>query len=161
MKKRIVLIIAALAALVMVASCGAATEKISMYDLNKAMTAEVSLSDMRYVSSADDNAEDLFAQVSNMDYGKVNAFFVNCPVNSKGNADELVVIQVKNKSDLAEAKASLDAHLEKRKALYATYDKSQLDKLSRGRVVTKGSAAALIVSDDADKIEKAFYDFVG
>lgn len=159
MKKAIALMTAALAALMVFASCGSKAEDISMYDLNKAMTAEVSLSDMKYVSSADDNAEDLFANISDMDYRKVNSFFINYAANGTGNADELAAIQVKNKSDLTEAAASLTSHLEKRKALYATYDKSQLGKLSHGRVVTKNDVAVLIVADEADKAEKAFYDF--
>lgn len=161
MKKTIALVVASLAVLMVFVSCGAKTETISMYDLNKAMTAVVSLSDMKYVSSADDNAEDLFANVSDMDYGKVNAFFINYAANGKGNADEIVVIQVKNKSDVTEAAASLKAHLQKRQALYATYDKTQVDKLSRGKVITKNDTAALIVADNADKAEKAFSDFLG
>lgn len=161
MKKTIALLVASLAALTVLVSCGGKTETVSMYDLNKAMTAVVSLSDMKYVSSADGNAEDLFANVSDMDYGKVKAFFINYAADGKGNADEIVAIQVKNKSDVTEAAASLNAHLEKRRALYATYDKSQVDKLSHGQVVTKNDVAVLIVTDNPDKAKDAFYDFLG
>lgn len=161
MKKTIALLVASLAALTVLVSCGGKTETVSMYDLNKAMSAVVSLSDMKYVSSADGNAEDLFANVSDMDYGKVKAFFINYAADGKGNADEIVAIQVKNKSDVTEAAASLNAHLEKRRALYATYDKSQVDKLSHGQVVTKNDVAVLIVTDNPDKAKDAFYDFLG
>lgn len=159
MKKTIALTIAAMAAVQLLTACGEKIRSVSMYDLNQSMQQAVSFSDMKYVSSAENNAEDLFANVSEMDYGKVQGFFIYYAANGTGNADELVAIQVKKPADIAEATASLKAHLEKRRALYATYDKSQLGKLDEGRVVTKNGVAALIVCDDADKAEQAFYDF--
>ena len=92
-----------------------------------------------------------------MDYAKVNAFFIYYAAEGAGNADEIAVIQVKNKADLTQAADSLTAHLNKRKSLYATYDRSQLAKLEKGRVVTKNGMAALIVADDADQIEESFF----
>ena len=50
-------------------------------------------------------------------------------------------------------------HLDTRKTLYATYDKSQLPKLEKAKVITRGNLAILIVSDQVDKMENAFYQF--
>lgn len=141
-------------------ACGDDTEEISMYDLNQALVGFTGEPDnMKYASSSDANPQELLAHVSNIEYGKVKAFFITYAADGKGNADEIVAIQVKKKSDLNEAAASLKAHLETRKTLYAAYDKSQLPKLDRAKVFTRGTLAILMVSENADKMEAAFYDF--
>ena len=72
---------------------------------------------------------------------------------------EIVAIQVKKKSDLSEAALSLKKHLETRKTLYAAYEKSQLPKLEKAKVFTRGNLAILMVADDSDRMEAAFYNF--
>lgn len=141
-------------------SCGDDAEEISMYDLNKALVGFTSEPDnMKYASNSDSNPQDLLAHVSNIDYGKVKAFFISYAADGTGNADEIVAIQVKKKSDLNEAAATLKTHLETRKTLYAAYDKSQLPKLEKSKVFTRGTLAILMVADDSDKMEAAFNDF--
>lgn len=141
-------------------ACGDDAEEISMYDLNRALLeAAGNPEDMKYASSSDANPQDLLGHVSGIDYGKVKAFFITYAANGTGNADEIAAIQVKKKSDLNEAAASLRIHLDTRKTLYATYDKSQLPKLEKAKVITRGNLAILIVSDQVDKMENAFYQF--
>lgn len=161
MKQRNRWLAAALAALgiLLLTACGAKVQEVSMYDLHKAMSTPVSFSDMKYVSSAEDHADELLENVSEISYSKVQGFFIYYAANGTGNADELVAIQVKRPGDITEAVASLRAHLEKRRALYATYDKTQLGKLDNGRVVSKNGVAALIVCDNPDQVETAFYGF--
>ncbi len=159
-KKISALMIAVCMLCCLVTACGDDAEEISMYDLNRALLeAAGNPEDMKYASSSDSNPEDLLAHVSNIDYGKVKAFFITYAANGTGNADEIVAIQVKKKADLNEAAASLRIHLDTRKTLYATYDKSQTPKLERAKVITRGNLVILIVSDEVDKIENAFYRF--
>ena len=142
-------------------SCGEKPADIDMYDLCKTMSgASDKWQEMKYVSSEDNSPAELLENISDMDYAKVNAFFIYYAAEGAGNADEIAVIQVKNKADLTEAADSLTAHLQKRKSLYATYDRSELAKLEKGRVVTKNGMAALIVADDADQIEDIFFQTV-
>ncbi len=137
------------------------TAAVSMYDLKSAMAgATTRFEEMSYASSEDADAEALFANVSDMNYGKVAGFFIYYATNGTGNADELAVIQVKNATDITEARKALEAHLAKRKSLYATYDKSQLKKLDAARVEVEGSCAALIAGDEADKISDAFHAYL-
>ena len=142
-------------------ACSAKTAKdISLYDLKNAMAqATDKFSDMTYASSEDNDAANIFTNISQMNYSKVKGFCVYYATNGTGNADEIAIIQVKKSGDLTEARKSLEAHLEKRKSLYSTYDKSQLKKLEGARVVSAENCAALIVADDADKISDAFYSF--
>ncbi len=141
-------------------ACGDDAEEISMYDLNQALVGFTGDPDsMKYASSSDSNPEELLSHVSNIEYSKVKAFFITYATNGTGNADEIVAIQVKKKSDLNQAADSLRSHLETRKTLYAAYDKSQLPKLEKAKVFTRGTLAILMVSDNSDKMEAAFYGF--
>lgn len=141
-------------------ACSDDAEDISMYDLNQALVEYTGDPDnMKYASNNDSNPEDLLAHVSNIQYGKVKAFFISYAADGTGNADEIVAIQVKKKSDLNEAAQSLRAHLDTRKTLYAAYDTSQLPKLEKAKVFTRGTLAILMVADDSDKMEAAFYAF--
>ena len=140
--------------------CGDDAEEISMYDLNQALVGFTgNPEDMKYASSSDSNPQDLLAHVSNIEYGKVKAFFITYASNGTGNADEIAAIQVKKKADLNESAESLRKHLETRKTLYAAYDKTQLPKLEKAKVFTRGTLAILMVADDSDKMEAAFYAF--
>ena len=142
------------------AACGDDAEEISMFDLNQALVGFTGdPDDMKYASSSDTNPDDLLAHVSNIDSSKVKAFFITYASNGTGNADEIVAIQVKKKSDLNEAASSLKIHLDTRKTLYATYDKTQMPKLEKAKVLTRGTLAILMVSDDVEKMEAAFYNF--
>ena len=165
MKKRLLIPVVFIIAFVAVAFCscsgkGGNTAKVSMYDLKTAMAnATDKFDDMTYASSEDADKESIFANISEMDYSKVDSFFIYYATNGTGNADEIAVIQVKNSSDVTAARQSLEAHLAKRKSLYSTYDKTQLKKLDGAKVVTDGNCAALIVGDEAGKISEAFYEF--
>jgi len=161
MAKKVISVLSALLICACLCSCSAKSENaVSLYDLKNVMAAATDrFSDMTYASSEDSNPESVFANVSDMSYSKVDSFCVYYATNGTGNADEIAIIQVKNKNDLTDARKSLEAHLEKRKSLYSTYDKSQLKKLEGARVVTGGNCAALIVGDEADKIASAFNDY--
>lgn len=155
--------ICAFLAVLMIFSLSACTSRnqkeVSLYDLNKAMADVAGFAEMKYVSSLDSNAEDLFENISSMEYSKVQGFFINYAVNGTGNADEIACIQVKNENDAAEAVSSLQKHLNKRIGLYSSYDKSQLDKLNSAVITKYGNVAVLIVGDKAVDMEKAFNSF--
>ena len=165
MKKRALIFVAISVILLAVCLCACSggekgKEKVSMYELNKALSAATEkFKDMTYASSEDPNPEEIFENISSMDYSKVESFFINYATNGTGNADEIAVIQVKKSDDLTEARKELEAHVSKRIALYSTYDKSQLKKLEAARIETEGNCAALIVCDDADKLSNAFHNF--
>ena len=134
--------------------------KISMYDLSKSMLGATQFGEMRYVSNTDDDAEEEFEYLSDLDYKLVDSWFLSYAADGKGNADEVAVIRVKQEKDVDRAVSSLKAHLDKRVALYKTYDPSQSEKVGRGVVFSDGSFAVLIVSGDNQAVRKAFRDFL-
>ena len=163
MIKRIICAAFCLIMILCTAACGekpAEVRDISMYDLSRVMLAADEFGDMSYASSADDGAEDLLANVSDIDYAKVLSFFIAYASDGMGNADEIVVIATRDTADVSEAQTTLQKHLEYRRSVYATYDPTQLDKLDRGTVFSQDNLAVLIVSGDNAKVRTAFEEFI-
>lgn len=155
--------IAALLAAMMLLSlwgCGSSrNETVSMFDLRTAMLdAAPSLPEMRSVSDSDTDAAGLFAHLSDMDYGKVERFFLS--YSATGLADEIAVIAVKDTADVKAAADSLRSHLEGRAMLYEQYKPDQLQRVQNALVFTREQYAVLIVCEEQNAVEKAFTDFI-
>ena len=162
--KRKVFISSAIIILITVCLCACGgrnnIQKVSMYELKNAMASAMeNAGDMTYTSSEDPNPAEIFANISGMEYSKIESFFIYYATEGKGNADEIAVIQVKDARDITQAKKELEQHISKRIALYATYDTTQLEKLEAAKTEIEGSCVALIVCDRADKVANAFHSF--
>ena len=149
--------------LVMCVGCGAkknTSGAVSMYDLRTAMeAADPDLPEMLNASSAEKDAEDKFSNISDMDYKKVDCYFVS--YSSDGHkADEIVVIAVKDKADVDEAKESLTKHQQDRYNLLQSYEPKQVSRIQDGLVFTKGQYAVLIITSHNDDVRKAFEDTI-
>lgn len=152
-------------AVVLLLLCGCGTggtgsrETISMYDLAQKMeAAESSLPEMRYASSTDGNAKEQFTHISDMDYDKVDSYFVS--YSKEGKADEITVIAVKNPEDVSEAKDSLLRHRQSRIKLLQQYEPKEVKRMEDGVVFTKGQYAVLLICEHPDAVRKAFEDFI-
>lgn len=142
--------------------CGCQENKttVSMYDLRQAMeAADSSFPEMLYASSAEDDAEDLFTNISDLDYKKVDSFFVSY-AKEGGKADEIAVIAVKDSADTEEAKKSLEAHRENRRKLLDQYEPEEVSRIKDGVIFTSGQYAVFIVSEKSDAVRKAFEEAV-
>ena len=162
MKKQICALLALIIALTALSACGGgADETVSMYALSREMlTALNTEENMLYVGTADPDAADKFAYVSDMDYGLVDDFFLLYAENGAGNADEIAVIAVKNQRSVSAAEESLRAHLSKRTALYESYDPTQLEKLNGAVCETVGRYAVLVVAEDPAPVIRALHSFL-
>ncbi len=137
--------------------CGNSNNKIDMTKLEKTMmAADVDMPTMLAVNSDSDNTKDLFAYLSDMDYSKVDKYFLDYA--QEGTAEEVAVIKVKNSKDVDEAKKSLEKHIQDRIAFYKSYDPTQVDRANDAQIFVKDDYAVLIVSDNASEIKKAFED---
>lgn len=156
--KRIAAFILALALCFSLCACGADKE-ISIYDLQKAMlSADGELPEMLTVSSSDADAEKKFAYLSDMDYSKVEGYFL--AYSADGTAYEIAVICLENSDDEAEAKASLQSHLQDRVNLYKTYEPTQASRAEDALIISRGSCVALIMCDNTDAVKSAFEEFL-
>lgn len=161
MKKLRVMIVAVI--LVLLCGCGtgssAGTDTVSMYDLAQKMeAAESSLPEMLYASSADGNAKEQFTHISDMEYDKVDSYFVS--YSKEGKADEITVIAVKDPADVSEAKESLVRHRQSRIKLLNQYEPKEVKRMEDGLIFTKGQYAVLLICDHPDAVRKAFEDAV-
>lgn len=146
-------------------TCGCAggeatAETVSMYDLRVAMEeADESLPSMLNASSAEEDAEENFKHISDMDYEKVDSFFVS--YSEDGLADEITVIAVKDAADVKAAKESLKSHRQDRRKLFEQYEPEQVKRIDDGIVFTSGRYAVLIICDDGGAVRAAFEKAVG
>lgn len=158
MKKILPALLAVLA--VFLCGCQKNSAVVSMYDLCQKMeAADSSLPEMLYASSSQKDAEDLFTNISDLDYGKVDSFFVSY-AKEGGKADEIAVIAVKDINDTQEAKKSLEVHKENRRKLLDQYEPKEVSRIDDGVIFTRGQYAVLIISEHPDDIRKAFEDAV-
>lgn len=137
--------------------CGSApaADTVSMYDLRVAMeSADESLPAMLNASSAEAEAESNFKYISNLDYDKVDSYFVS--YSEDGLADEIAVIAVKDAADVKEAKASLEEHKQDRYKLLEQYEPEQVKRIEDGLVFTNGRYAVLIICDNSSKVKTSF-----
>lgn len=156
MKRRRIAALLAFLSILTLCGCGAKPVRtVSMEGLRQNMTAAApSLPEMKSVSDEDEKAQELFAYLSDMDYGKVDHFFLT--YSSKGLADEIAVIAVKDPADAADAKTSLENHLKNRIRLYTQYSPDQVSRVENAELFIKDRYVVLIVCDEADAVKKAF-----
>ena len=157
-------IISVMLALVVLLQCGCGGTKtsdtVSMYDLRQTMeAADKSLPEMLNASSADENAADQFAYISDLDYDKVDSFFLSYA--KEGTADEIAVVAVKDVNDIDEAKQSLETHRQNRRKLLDQYEPEEVNPIDDGLVFAKNQYAVLIICDDASAVKAAFEKAIG
>ena len=141
--------------------CGSApaAETVSMYDLRVAMEdADESLPSIMNASSVEVDAESNFKHISDLDYSKVDSYFVS--YSEDGLADEIAVIAVKDAADVKEAKESLEAHQQDRHKLLEQYEPQEVKRIDDGLVFTNGRYAVLIICDHTSAVKAAFEKFV-
>ena len=114
------------------------------------------LPDMTAVSSENEAATgaELFPYLSDMDYAKVAGFYLSYATG--GSPEEIALTTVRDAADLAEARASLERHLENRRNLFRTYDPEGEALLAKARLASVGDTAALFVCENAAALESAF-----
>lgn len=160
-KLRAAILICLMLVTVLAAGCGGGNSgtAVSMFDLRTVMEeADDTLGEMLSADSSAEDAEDLFAYISDMDYSKVDKFFVS--YSKDGEADEIAVIAVKDKADVSDAEKTLKAHVENRKNIFSQYAPDQVKSVEKAEVFTSGKYAVLIICDKQAEVKKAFTEFI-
>lgn len=121
------------------------------------MDVDTTLPEMVERSSRDADGEDSFTYLSDLDYGKVEAYFYACA--GAGTAEEIAVVKLKDKSDAAALMESLLKHVEARKGAFAEYDPEQVPLTEEAVVTCEGRYVALIVSKKNGLAQNEFKRF--
>lgn len=133
-----------------------AAPMVSLYDLRKAMlAAQPDLPEMTSVSSSDENAAELFTYLSELDYEKVEGYYLAYAADGK-TANEFAVICLKDEADIPALTATLTDHIQYRVNLYKNYLPEQMKQASKAEIVTEGRYAALIMCEDRAAVKAAF-----
>ena len=133
-----------------------AAPMVSLYDLRKAMLdAQPGLPEMSAVSSSDENAAELFTYLSELDYEKVEGYYLAYAADGK-TANEFAVVCLKDAADLPALTTTLKAHVQGRVNLYKTYAPELVEQASAAEIVTVGRYAALIMCEDRAAVKAAF-----
>lgn len=129
--------------------------RVDMEKMQKDMLeADSSLPQMEIMNSKKAEGESSFKYLSRLDYSKVSDYFLL--YSSEGKADEIAVIELKSKSDMAGAKASLEEHLKKRHNTFEQYEPSEVPRVDTAKIVEKEQYIALIICNNADNVKSAF-----
>ena len=153
----LIVLLSALAVMITGCSSNTNSDMVSMYELQKtALASDDTLPEMQTVNSSAENAGDLFSYISDISYDKVEGYFL--AYSSKGLADEIAVVCVREASDAEEMVKSLKAHVDSRVKMYSTYDPSQVDRASSALVFSDGRYAILIISDKQDAVKSAILE---
>lgn len=157
--KRLACAVCALALALSLGACGGEKSDISMYELQKAMlAADEGLPEMLTSGSWEENGEKTFPYLSDLDYNKVQDYFLAYAAD--GMAYEVAVIRLRDKADVSDAEESLREHLESRVRLYRNYEPEQVKRAESALIKAEGSFVLLIMCDEPESVENAFREFI-
>ena len=152
-----------LAALSLLAMCACAGGEDAGPDLDPAdmaramMDVDTTLPEMVQRSSRDADGADSFTHLSDLDYGKVEAYFYACA--DAGTAEEIAVVKLKDKGDAAALMESLHDHIKARQGTFEEYNPEQLPLTEDAVVTREGRYVTLIVSKKSGLVQKEFQNF--
>lgn len=121
------------------------------------LDVDTTLPEMVIRSSADDDAKDNFFYLSDLDYGKVDAYCY--AYADAGTAEEMAVVKLKDKSDAAAMMDSLHQHVQTRQGTFEEYDPEQVPLTESAVVTREGRYVVLIVSKKNGLAQKEFQKF--
>lgn len=121
------------------------------------MDVDTTLPEMVVRSSGEDKAKDDFFYLSDLDYGKVEAYCY--AYADAGTAEEMAVVKLKDASDAAAMMDSLHSHIETRQGTFREYDPEQLPLTEKAVIIREGRYVALIVSGKSGLAQNEFRVF--
>lgn len=161
-KKIAVLLLAGCMALGMFTGCGKEEKEkktvcsnVDIVQLQKDMlSTRDELPEMTTISSQDENAEELFATLSDMEYDKIQDYFYSYA--SDGKASEVAVVFLKDKADVDTMVENLKEFKESRKKTYENYAPDQVEIAEQAVVFAKGNFVCYIMNEKFSHIKATF-----
>lgn len=120
----------------------------------KMLEADTTLPELVIVSGSDEQAELNFSYLSDLDYDLVENYFY--AYAKEGTAEEIAVIQLKDKGDAAVMMDSLHSHITQRQGTFREYAPEQVEMTEHAIVTREGTYVALIISSKNGLVQKAF-----
>ncbi len=155
--KRTWMAVSLAAMLLMLAACGGPAESRSADPIALGQSLAEQAQDlpaMSVVTSQDEDGEGLFPYLSDLSYDKVEGYYFAYAAG--GTAEEIAVIRVKDSADAAEARASLERHVENRLGIFQVYDPEQVPAVEDARILVDGEMVALLICANSGELERTF-----
>lgn len=138
--------------------CGGKEAPEARVDMSKLqetmMAADDSLPEMKSIDSTQEDAEELFSSLSDVDYDKVQDYFF-CYA-AEGTASEVAVVFVKDEEDVPEVEKSLREHIESRILTYQNYSPDQVEIAEKALVFSNGNYVAYVMHESPSYIKASF-----
>lgn len=153
----VLLVICTLAVTLSACSGGKKIDKLSEAMLSK----QSSTIKMVTVKSGDPDAKEAYNKaIDTFGIDNVDSFFISLAENTRENADEILVLQLKSKKELDLALAAVSKHFGYNSASYMRTKPSEVPKFNNKSLFTYKNYVVLIVSENSAEIEQAFYNAV-
>lgn len=145
------------AMLLMLAACGGPAEgrNVDPVALGQTLLEQArDLPAMSVVTGQDEKGKGLFPYLSDLSYDKVEGYYFAYAAG--GTAEEIAVIYLKDGGDGAEARASLERHLEDRLGIFRVYNPEQVPAVENARILVEGNMVALMICSNSGELEQTF-----
>ena len=111
--------------------------------------------------SVDSKAERIFASLSDIEYDRIEDYSYTRAKEARNKAEEIAVIRVKDKNDLAIVKKDLEEGLKQKKDIYAQYNMpDEVTKVENAVITVKGNYAVMIIGNQAGNGKYEFEKFL-
>lgn len=116
--------------------------------------AAKSLPETNTISSNDEQAEEYFSAIVDLEYEKVYSYFITYATTAA--ADEIAVVCVKDENDVPAVLKSLENHANERVELFRPLADEEEAKMENALVFAEGNYAVMIICDNAKQVKEAF-----
>ena len=124
--------------------------------MEKMSNRATSLPTMDTLSKNDADAQEWFEYLCDLDYNKVEDFLIS--YSNQTTADEIFLIHLKDKNDVALTELSLQHRIDTRLLAFQNYLPIQVNKMNQAVVTSIGSYVALIICNNPDDVEDTFQE---
>ena len=132
---------------------------ISLTELaDKVKEEDATLPSLSRADSSMEQGEDYFAYLSNLDYDKIENYCFDYATD--GTAEEIAIIQLRDKADSEACKSSLEEHVHSRKTMYDAYKPEQSATVDKAKIIIKDAYVVLLISKDSDAGEKVIEEYI-
>ena len=137
MKKITCLMVIAVLAMTGCGDSGEGGSSVNVTELGKELIAlDSDLPEMETVTNESDSAETTFAVLADYDYAKIDGFYYT--YSATGTPEEIAVISVKEKNDVADLMKALQNHLDSRRQTFQQYDPEQVSMVENAVITFEG-----------------------
>lgn len=132
---------------------------ISLTELaDKIKEKDATLPSMTRADSSMEQGEDYFGYLSGIEYDKVENYCFDYATD--GTAEEIAIIQLKDKGDNETCKSSLEEHVHSRKTMYDAYKPEQSATVDKAKIIVRDAYVILIISKDSGAGEKVIEEYI-